>query len=176
MRAPWPARRRRRRCRRASSFRSRRRAAGSPSLCRAVCRRETGTPAMISSSASASTIGAAGLGRRSVNSLKKRRRHQFDAFDARELVGGHQRAVVVERGELAEAFLAQQRQVDREGEAAEAGIGADVARRLFAADVLFARRERQHVAAAAFGVDGFAGRGGPASGGRISARAAKRPT
>ena len=119
-------------------------------------RRETGTPAMISSSASASTMGAAGFGSFSVNSLKNVGVTSSTPLMRREFVGGHQRAVVVERGEFVEAFLAQQREVDREGEDAEAGVGADVAGRLFAADVLFAGRERQHVAAAAFDVGGFA--------------------
>ena len=44
----------------------------------------------------------------------------------------------------------------REGERAQAGIGADVRGRLLAADVLLARRERQHEAAPAFGVDRLA--------------------
>ena len=47
--------------------------------------------------------------------------------------------------------------MDREGERAKAGIGADVARRLLAPNVLLAGRQRQHEAAAALGVDRFAG-------------------
>jgi hypothetical protein len=54
------------------------------------------------------------------------------------------------------ARLAEQRQVDREGECAEPGIGADVRGRLLAADVLLARREREHEAALAFGIDRLA--------------------
>src|SRR5947208_4598503 len=46
--------------------------------------------------------------------------------------------------------------MDRKGEGAQAGIRADVARRLFAADVLFARRERQHPAAPSLGIGGLA--------------------
>lgn len=42
--------------------------------------------------------------------------------------------------------------MDGEGEADEAGVGADVRGRLLAADVLLARRERQHEAALAFRV------------------------
>ena len=41
--------------------------------------------------------------------------------------------------------------------AAQAGVGADVARRLLAADVLLAGGEREHEAAAAFRIDGLAG-------------------
>ena len=44
----------------------------------------------------------------------------------------------------------------REGQRAEAGIGADVGGRLVAADMLLARRKRQHVAAPAVGVDRLA--------------------
>ena len=63
---------------------------------------------------------------------------------------------VVQRGEAPQAGLAEQRHVDGEGERAEAGVGADVGGRLVAADVLLAGRQRQHEAAAAFGVDGLA--------------------
>ena len=58
--------------------------------------------------------------------------------------------------------------MDREGERAEAGVGADVAGRLLAADVLLARRQRQHEAALAVGIDGLAGEAARASGARIS--------
>ena len=44
--------------------------------------------------------------------------------------------------------------MDREGEGAEAGIGADVRGRLFAADVLLAGRKRQHEALPPVGVHG----------------------
>ena len=63
---------------------------------------------------------------------------------------------VVQPGEPAEAGLAEQGQMDRERQRAEAGIGADVAGRLLAADMLLAGRERQHVAAPAVDVDGLA--------------------
>ena len=46
--------------------------------------------------------------------------------------------------------------MDREGQRAEAGIGADVAGRLLAADMLLAGGEGQHPAAPAFGIDGLA--------------------
>src|SRR5580704_7468875 len=42
------------------------------------------------------------------------------------------------------------------GEGAERLVGADVRRRLFAADVLFARSERKYETAATLGVDGLA--------------------
>src|ERR1700709_879189 len=44
----------------------------------------------------------------------------------------------------------------REGERAEARVGADVRRRLLAADMLLACRERQHKAALAVGIHGLA--------------------
>ena len=50
---------------------------------------------------------------------------------------------MVETGQMAEADVAQQRQVDREGEGAEAGGGADVAGRLLPPDVLFAGGKRE---------------------------------
>src|ERR1700710_2827842 len=46
--------------------------------------------------------------------------------------------------------------MDGESEAAQAGIRANIAGRFFAADVLLAGREREHVAALAGGVDGLA--------------------
>ena len=56
------------------------------------------------------------------------------------------------------ARFAQRRQMDREGQRAESGVGADVARRLLAPDMLLAGRERQHPAALAVGVDRLAAR------------------
>src|SRR5258708_37901977 len=53
---------------------------------------------------------------------------------------------------LAQAFLAEQRQVHRGGERAERLVCANVGGGLLAADVLFARRERQHKAALAVGI------------------------
>ena len=44
----------------------------------------------------------------------------------------------------------------REGQRAQAGIGADVGRRLLATDVLLARGQREHEAALAVGIDGLA--------------------
>ena len=46
--------------------------------------------------------------------------------------------------------------MDREGERAQAGVGADVGSRLLAADMLLARTECQHEAAFAVGIDGLA--------------------
>ncbi len=46
--------------------------------------------------------------------------------------------------------------MDGEGEGAEAGIGADVAGGLLAADVLLASGEGQHETALAVGIDGLA--------------------
>ena len=46
--------------------------------------------------------------------------------------------------------------MNAEGERAETRVGADVRRRLVATNMLLARRERQHIAAASVGVDGLA--------------------
>src|SRR5579872_6839371 len=64
---------------------------------------------------------------------------------------------MVELCEAGEAGLAEQRQMNRESERAEAGIGADIARRFLAPDVLLARRQGQYEAAAALDVGGLAG-------------------
>ena len=58
--------------------------------------------------------------------------------------------------QLPKPLLAEQGHVDREGQRAQPRVGADVAGRLLAADVLLAGRERQHEAALAVGVDGLA--------------------
>src|SRR3546814_5153990 len=63
---------------------------------------------------------------------------------------------MVDRGEPAQPGFAEQGHVDAESQRAKPGIGADIARRLLAADMLFARRERQHKAALAVGIDRFA--------------------
>ena len=63
---------------------------------------------------------------------------------------------VVERGQVSQARLAEQSHVDGEGQRAKSGVGADVGRRLVAADVLLAGRERQHETAPAFRVDRLA--------------------
>ena len=62
---------------------------------------------------------------------------------------------VVGCGQRPQALLAEQRHMDRERQRAEAGIGADVARRFLAAEVLLARREREDEAAPALGIDGL---------------------
>src|SRR3546814_19477784 len=63
---------------------------------------------------------------------------------------------MVDRRQVAQPRLAEQGHVDREGERAQAAVGADVARGLFAPDMLLARRERQHEATLAVGIDGLA--------------------
>src|SRR5262249_634018 len=59
-------------------------------------------------------------------------------------------------GDLPEAACSHGREIYRRREGTERRIGADVARRLGAADMLLTGRKRQHVAAAAISVDGFA--------------------
>src|SRR5690606_27086331 len=63
---------------------------------------------------------------------------------------------MVDRRQLAQPRFAEQRHVDAERQRAKPRVGADIARRLFTADMLLARRERQHEAALAIGVDGLA--------------------
>src|SRR5690348_9711961 len=60
---------------------------------------------------------------------------------------------MVELGEPCQSSLAEQRQMDREGERAQSRIGADIARRLLAPDMLLARRQGQHPAAPASRVE-----------------------
>src|SRR5687767_13738346 len=64
---------------------------------------------------------------------------------------------MVELRQLGEAGLAEQGEMDVERQRAQAGIGADVAGRLLAADMLLARGERQYPAALAVDIDGLAG-------------------
>src|SRR3546814_16958523 len=63
---------------------------------------------------------------------------------------------MVDRGEPAQPGFTEQGHVDAESQRAKPGIGADIARRLLAADMLLARRERQHKAALAVGIDRLA--------------------
>ena len=74
---------------------------------------------------------------------------------------------MIEPRQPGQAFLAQQRQMDGEGQGAEAGIGADIAGGLFAADMLLAGGKRQHIAAPAFQHPPSRRSGGPASGAGI---------
>ena len=116
-------------------------------------------------------------GRRSVNSLKKLSLTQRHARAAAPAGRRAPRAPAwLSAASRVKPCLAEQRQVDGEGERAEAGIGADVARRLLAADVLLARRQRQHEAAPPVRVHASRRPAGPASGARISRALANRPT
>src|SRR3546814_11505062 len=56
-------------------------------------------------------------------------------------------AAVVDRGKPAQPRLAEQGHVDAERQRAQTGVGADIARRLFAADMLLAGRPGQHATA-----------------------------
>src|SRR5438552_1029027 len=56
---------------------------------------------------------------------------------------------------LAQAFLAEERQVHRSRERAERLVGANVGGGFLAADMLLARRERQHKAALTLGIGGL---------------------
>ena len=59
--------------------------------------------------------------------------------------------------QLAQAFFADQAEMNRGGERVERFVGADVGGGLLAADVLLARGEREHEAAAPCGVGGLSG-------------------
>ena len=91
-----------------------------------------------------------------VNSLKKVLLSTSTPRTAREPSGEIDGVGVIDAREPPQARLAEQRQMNGEGEAAEAGVGADVGGRLVALDVLFARRQRQHEAAPPVRVDRLA--------------------
>ena len=94
---------------------------------------------------------------RIVNSLKKHSIDDFDALDLGEAIGERDGIGMVDPGETLQSRLAEQAHMDRERQRAQAGIGADVARRLLAADMLLPRRQREHEAAPALRVDRLAG-------------------
>src|SRR3546814_4980536 len=71
---------------------------------------------------------------------------EHHARHLRQPLGRRHGARMVDRRQVAQPRLAEQGHVDREGERAQAAVGADVARGLFAPDMLLARRERQHEA------------------------------
>ncbi len=73
-----------------------------------------------------------------------------------EALGERDGGGMVERRQAREPDLAQKRQMRGKAQRAQARIGADVARRLLAADVLLACRERQHIAAPSLGIVGLA--------------------
>ncbi len=73
----------------------------------------------------------------------------FDAGDRAQPLRRLQRPGMVDARQPAQPVAAQQRHVDRERQRAQARIGADIAGRLLAPDMLLARRERQHEAALA---------------------------
>ena len=97
-------------------------------------------------------------GSRTTNSLKtgpvKHAPHAGNLFQfgERELRLGQ-----ILLGHLAQAFLAQQAKMNGGGQRAQRLVGADVRGGLLAADVLFARRQRQAEAAPALGVGGLPG-------------------
>src|SRR3954471_5176705 len=70
--------------------------------------------------------------------------YKFTPGQAREFVGERCGPRVIGARKPRESFLAKQREVNRESEAAQPGIRADVAGRLVAADVLLARGQREH--------------------------------
>ena len=79
-----------------------------------------------------------------------------DAGDRREPVAKRDRIGMIDPGETPQTRVAKQGQINREGKAREAGIGADIRRRLVAPDMLFARRKGQDEGAAAGSIDRFA--------------------
>ncbi len=107
-------------------------------------------------SASARTTGRASFDSFSVNSLKKLSLTSSTPGTCASRSAAATAPAWLSRGERAQPRLAQQGHVDREGQRAEPRVGADVRRRLLAADMLLARRQRQHEAALAFGIDRLA--------------------
>ena len=90
------------------------------------------------------------------NSLKKAAIDELHARDRASRSASATAAAWLRRASRVKPGLAEQRQVDREGQRAQAGIGADVARRLLAADMLLAGRQGQHPAAPPLGIDRLA--------------------
>ena len=78
------------------------------------------------------------------------------ALELADLGGRVMALVEAELGDLPRPLLAHRCQIDGGAERAERGIGADIARRLGAANMLFARGQREHVAAPAVGIDRLA--------------------
>src|SRR5204862_1941261 len=79
---------------------------------------------------------------------------QFNARNSAEHIGQQESIGVIDARKPAQARFAEQRQVDRKRKRAEAGVGADIRGRLLAPNVLLARRESEHKAALALGIDG----------------------
>ena len=111
---------------------------------------------MMPRSARASITLGAGLGRLDRELVEEMRRDHLDAGHLRQRVRERHRVGVVQRGELAQARLAEQRQMRGERQRAQARVRADIAGRLLAADMLLARGERQHEAAPAIAVERLA--------------------
>ena len=93
----------------------------------------------------------------SVNSLKNgRSKAQPQARYLRQLLGGVVGLAQAQLGRLLQPLRPERGQVDRRPQGQQALVGADVARRLLAADVLLARLQRQHPAALAVAIDRLA--------------------
>ena len=112
----------------------------------------SGRPARMSRSSSAAWTSAA-------SGTRDRELVQVRAVvDARRADGGQSASSSslgsrrAERGDVAQPVRAERREVDRRGERAQRLVGADVARRLVAPDVLLARAQRHHVGAPAVDV------------------------
>ena len=113
---------------------------------------------MIFSRSSAALISFTERGNSSTNSLNtgplKHAAHagNFFEFGRRET-----RFRQILQRQLAQAFFADQAQMNRRGQRVESFVGADIRGGLLAADVLLARGERKHEAAAAGCVGGLSG-------------------
>ena len=118
--------------------------------------RETGHAGEQPCAASASTNSAAGPGSTDGEFVEEAL-VDTSTPRTRASLSADRRLGVIDPRQPFKPALAEQRHMDGEGERAQAGIGADVARRLLAADVLLARRQRQHEAAPPLVVDGLAG-------------------
>lgn len=80
----------------------------------------------------------------------------LDPFDGDELMVGVAGAVHALATHIKKTFASNEREIDDCAQGAELYVAANVGCGLFAADVLLARLERQHIASATFAVLGFA--------------------
>src|SRR4030095_4638714 len=80
---------------------------------------------------------------------ERARKRRLPASARREALRRAMRALEIEPSQSPQPLLAEQTEVDGDGEGDQPVVCADVGRRALAADVLFARGERQDVAAPA---------------------------
>ena len=121
--------------------------------------RPSGTPARKPASrASASKLVDSALPIADDEFFERRRvERQLESLVAAKLLGSVARFLQAEVGRFAQPLRTEQRQIDRRPQGEQALVRADVARGLFAADVLLAGLQREHEAALAAAIDRLAG-------------------